>query len=71
MRFALMAVKLCLANILATTDLHVCEKTQVPIKLAVSSTQMLAEGGFWLTVRPRDFPSLIDPEATLSPVDIH
>ncbi|XP_059470470.1 uncharacterized protein LOC132193665 [Neocloeon triangulifer] len=58
MRFALLEVKLCVVHLLATCNLRVCSKTQIPLKLSKKSFAMDAERGFWLLAIPREKPTL-------------
>ncbi|KAL6425692.1 hypothetical protein ACFW04_009651 [Cataglyphis niger] len=43
-----------LLHLLARCDLKPCEKTSIPLKLKKGGFSMRAEGGFWLSVVPRE-----------------
>ena len=58
MRMALLEVKLCLCYLLATCELRVCAKTQVPLVLSKRSFQMTTDAGFWLNAVPRENPTI-------------
>jgi len=58
MRFALLEVKLCLVQLLATCELRVCTKTEIPLKLSKKSFAMTTDNGFWLLAMPRENPTI-------------
>ncbi|XP_019884431.2 cytochrome P450 9e2-like [Camponotus floridanus] len=53
-RFALLETKVMLFHLLARCDLKPCEKTPMPLKLQKGGFAMRAEGGFWMSVVPRE-----------------
>lgn len=53
-RFALLETKIMLFHLLARCDLKPCEKTLIPLKLKKGGFSMRAEGGFWLSIVPRE-----------------
>ncbi|XP_050460257.1 cytochrome P450 9e2-like [Cataglyphis hispanica] len=53
-RFALLETKVMLLHLLARCDLKPCEKTSIPLKLKKGGFSMRAEGGFWLSLVPRE-----------------
>ncbi|XP_011263152.2 cytochrome P450 9e2-like [Camponotus floridanus] len=53
-RFALLETKVMLFHLLARCDLKPCKKTSIPLKLKKGGFSMGAEGGFWLSVVPRE-----------------
>lgn len=53
-RFALLETKIMLFHLLARCDLKPCEKTTIPLKFQKGGFSMRAEGGFWLSVVPRE-----------------
>jgi cytochrome P450 family 9 len=58
MRFALLEVKMCVCYLLATCQLRVCAKTEIPLQLSKTSLQMTTDAGFWLCAVPREEPSI-------------
>lgn len=52
-RFAMLELKLLLFHLLAQCELRPCAKTSVPLQLDTKGLQMVAKGGFWLSVLPR------------------
>jgi hypothetical protein len=59
MRLALLEAKVCLAYILATSELRVSDKTQVPLQLSRKQLQMTTDAGFWLICAPRKNPTIV------------
>ncbi|KAF4519367.1 hypothetical protein B566_EDAN011373 [Ephemera danica] len=57
-RLALMEVKMCVCYILATSQLRVSAKTEIPLQLSKTTFQMTTDAGFWLCAIPRDEPSI-------------
>ncbi|XP_032682945.1 cytochrome P450 9e2-like [Odontomachus brunneus] len=55
-RFALLETKVLLFHLLARCDLLPCEKTGIPLELAIAGFVTKAKGGFWLKVIPREKP---------------
>ncbi|XP_067212815.1 cytochrome P450 9e2-like [Linepithema humile] len=55
-RFALLETKILLFHLLARCNLKPCEKTPIPLKIANDGFNMKPEGGFWLSVVPRQKP---------------
>lgn len=52
-RFALMEMKLTLANMLAKFDFVPTKKTCIPLKLTSKMMNMMPTEGFWLGIRKR------------------
>lgn len=52
-RFALLEAKIIILYFLSKLELKPCEKTLIPMKLKKASFATLAEGGFYLNLRPR------------------
>ncbi|XP_011160035.1 cytochrome P450 9e2 [Solenopsis invicta] len=53
-RFALLETRTLLFHLLARCQLKPCEKTSTTVKLKKGGFQMRIEGGFWLSVVPRE-----------------
>lgn len=53
-RFALLETKILLFHLLARCQLKPCEKTSIPGKLQKGGFSMRIEGGFWLSIVPRE-----------------
>lgn len=53
-RFALLETKILLFHLLARCQLKPCEKTSIPVKLQKGGFSMRIEGGFWLSIEPRE-----------------
>lgn len=62
-RFATLEIKVLLFHLLARCELRPCARTSIPMRLDTKGLQMVAEGGFWLSIRPRSdvHPSLASP----------
>jgi len=58
MRFALLEVKLCMIQMLATCELRVSTKTDIPMELSKKSFILTAANGFWLLATPRENPTI-------------
>ncbi|XP_065342834.1 uncharacterized protein LOC135941347 [Cloeon dipterum] len=58
MRFALLEVKLCVIHLLATCELRVCTKTEIPLRLSKKSFAVTTDNGFWLLAIPRENTSM-------------
>ncbi|XP_012223711.2 cytochrome P450 9e2-like [Linepithema humile] len=55
-RFALLETKVLLFHLLARCDLKPCEKTPIPLIIGKNPFNIQPEGGFWLSVTPRQKP---------------
>ncbi|XP_018404187.1 PREDICTED: cytochrome P450 9e2-like [Cyphomyrmex costatus] len=53
-RFALLETRTMLFHLLARCQLKPCEKTSIPVKLQKGGFTMRIEGGFWLSIVPRE-----------------
>jgi cytochrome P450 family 9 len=53
-RFALIETKVVLFHLLARCELKPCKKTSHPLRLSKRYFNMMAEGGFWLKIEPRN-----------------
>ncbi|XP_011699841.1 PREDICTED: cytochrome P450 9e2-like [Wasmannia auropunctata] len=53
-RFALLETKVMLFHLLTRCDLKMCAKTPHPLRLCKQNFALMAEGGFWLKIQPRD-----------------
>lgn len=52
-RFALMEGKAILFYLLSAFTFEVCDKTQVPLKMAACGLQVRTEKGIWIELKPR------------------
>ena len=51
MRFGLMQSKIGIAKLLMNYELHICEKSTVPMKFIPSSPFLAPVGGMWLNLK--------------------